>query len=96
MIMEGVSMGSFVVEKPKRNELQMFEALEKTNRWLNENLDDIIKENEGKFVAVTEGKILASNKDLDKLHAELDKKKLLHAVGITIIKASREAFRSVL
>ncbi|GEM_PF-5848095 len=95
-MVEGVSMVGFVVGKPKRSELRMLEALERTNRWLNENIEDIIRENKGKFVAVTEGRVLASDRDLDKLHKKLEKQKLLHTAGVTIIKASREAFRSVI
>ena len=55
------------------NELQLLKSSVTDDLWLQKHLDTIRKKNEGKFVAIKNEKIIAADKDLEKVILKIQK-----------------------
>jgi len=88
-------MTAFEVKEVTPKDLELFDSLKNTNEWLKKNLEKIIEEHKGNFVAVREKKVLFSEKTLLKLEKELKKEKEFSKKGLVIFEASWEAFRTI-
>lgn len=56
-----------------KQELQMLTEMGTDNEWLQENYNEIQEEHEKQFVAISEKKVIASDKNIDKVVEKVKK-----------------------
>ncbi len=75
-------------------EIKLLENFDRDGDWFHENLNYLIEKFTGKFVAIKEGQVIASEDSMDKLSDSLESKKenpsllfieFVHPAGVTIL-----------
>lgn len=64
------------MERVNSRQAQIFRIFEKDGDWFDANHDDIQEKYADQFVAVNKCKVVAHDKDMDKLIEQLEKKRL--------------------
>jgi len=62
--------------------IQLLEQRDKSNEFINENYDELIKKFSNKFIAVKDQKVIASGKDFEKVIEQIKKKGLDPSLAI--------------